>query len=656
MSCQNYNLTIALFVAVTVLLPNQSTVKAQDSKVNFHEEPRITGDLLTRGELKRLITHSTSGNNPLRQSRDSSPPLERIIRDTSVSPATWQEPSFPSAPGSLLNQDPHSTDAEVPKVDKITTPKLNAENPTPAVQTTISDASETPEIFGPMPWEELVNSWQKWNLMTEGSVEDIEVEINQRQQEIESGPGIDVQADERRLRQLQMAREAVNKAKQSLAKKEEYGQKIKNFPNMITTLREKAKQPIEPRPVDSSLPINAMQSRLDQLQSELEHSNTQLLKAQEQIQNRDTRMGLIPTEILSAREKANELHNQILQKQAEGADSLIEVLVLRAQEIEANSEVQLREEEERWHELSFEALPLDKAIFNRLVQSLEKAISQWNDAIKRRRQHELEEQVRIARQKAIDAHPSLKELLEKTTNVAQSRQELAAKISALEDEKLKVSQQLSKVDTQHQNLEQSLANGGKDESRTELVEVHRNLIRPYEGMARVQKLKYELQQSKASIRQLRNEQEQVADSATYIRQSLHISDDEVVHQSGTSLFTMAEEAVSLHSEQLNNFIKDSEGYRGLLEGVLTNRKSLQEKIAVTRDLVDTNMLWVQSADPIGIDVLHDSSEGAREFFDLVEWARLGDSVVTRVRQRPYESATGIFGLIAAFVVGRKFRG
>ena len=421
-------------------------------------------------------------------------------------------------------------------------------------------------------------------------------------------------------------------------------------------LRQDARKAIAPHAADSSLPIPEMQSTLKRLQAELEHSNSQTLKLQEQIQNRVLRMELIPTEMIELRDQANQIHEDILKKQAEGADDFLSILELRAREHAANAALQLREKEASWHEISQEELPLKKSIHQRRVQRLEMEIRDWNQAIAQTRKTELDRQIRIAKQKAIDADPSLREFSQKTTEVAETRKELAGKIASLENEKLKVSQQLGKVDEQSQELKQSLADLGKDDSRALLIEIHRNLTRPFEGMARIRNLKTERQEIKAAIRQLRNDQEQFNDPRTYISDVLKIRYDAIDKSTGITFGAMAEESIAIHQQQLNELIKDSENYNNLINEVLPQRESLLQKINSTRELVDTHTLWVQSADVVGLDVLQKSRDGAVEFFNPTEWKSLGDSITNRVRKRPYESAVGIFGLMTAFLVGRRFKG
>jgi hypothetical protein len=67
-------------------------------------------------------------------------------------------------------------------------------------------------------------------------------------------------------------------------------------------------------------------------------------------------------------------------------------------------------------------------------------------------------------------------------------------------------------------------------------------------------------------------------------------------------------------------------------------------------------MWIQSSDPISLDVLQKSREGANEFFDPDQWRELRNSIVGRMRRRPYESAVGMCGLLIAFAVGRRFKG
>ncbi len=615
-----------------------SPVAAQESSVDITEPSRITDSLISRSELNRLLNQPVRDANPLRQTEPmakplpqpvpSQPPILNPIVDSQVQPTTWQ------------SQEPQ---VEPPQSDQASD----------AVAEAVA-ADDPIAEFGPMPSPAMQSFHHKLDMLLEIPIEQLKDEIAARRATIKTSLGFDEDAKKDRLRHIEIAETAAAQATQNVAKKDELQNRVINLNKELESLRLESKKPAEPDPVDRSLEVAAMQSILGQLQAELAQSTTNVRKIQERIQQRDDRMARIPNERLQSRNEVTKLHEEFLQKQATGTEEIEVLLAIKARELAENTNAQLLDQEASWHDLSQELLPLSKTIHQREVQRLEHEINAWNKAIAGRKQAELEKQIQVARQAAVETHAALKDFSRQTTELAQARADLAEKIGKLQNDKLKVSKQQSEVHDQKDSLENSIREVGKDGSRDLLIQVHRNLIRPYEGMAKIRRMEARLRQTRGTILKLRAEQELVADAQAFIRDHLKIEHD--VPVADTTLIAMAEEAVETHRQQLTELERDNTQFQKLLLEVLPERKLLLEEISATRELVDTHALWVQSADPMSLELLSKSSDGAKEFFEYTQWRELGQSIVGRVTNRPYECAVGLLGLMVAFVVGRKFKG
>jgi hypothetical protein len=429
------------------------------------------------------------------------------------------------------------------------------------------------------------NHWHAIDLLMDVSVDTLEQEIAQQRIDINTSLGIDEQAKEQRLQQLAIAEEAHERASQNTATKAEYQRRITDLNAGLERLKLEAKQSAKPQSVDHNLSIDAMQSMLRDLQAKLRHEKTSALKTLDKIQHRDERMNTIPGERLDKLNEVTELHEELIREQATGTSDVISLLAIRARELAANTKVQSLEQEANWHDLSQEWLPLEKTIHQRQIQRLELELKSWNTLIANRKKAELERQIRLAHQKAVEAHPSLRALSEQTTLLTEARSALATKMGELHNETLIVSKQEDSVKKQRTDLETSIKDIGKDDSSGLLIQVHRNLIRPYEGMARIQEMENELRLSRGKVLKLRSEQEPLSHPETYIPDSLNIHHDVAV--ADTTLIALANEAIETHRQQLTALVGDNEDYQKLLNEVLPKRKSLLAEIAATRELVDT---------------------------------------------------------------------
>ena len=119
---------------------------------------------------------------------------------------------------------------------------------------------------------------------------------------------------------------------------------------------------------------------------------------------------------------------------------------------------------------------------------------------------------------------------------------------------------------------------------------------------------------------------------------------------------MAEESIDNYRQQLLALVGDHEKVHSLLNDIKSRREETLRNIESTRKLIDAYALWVQDAAPVNIDLLNRSRLGAAEFFAPEQWQNLGQTVMTNVQQRPWRPAVGLLGLLAAFVIGRRFDG
>ena len=624
---------------------------AQESDVDVIAPSRITQDLISRSDLNRLLNQPPQDRNPLR--RTIPQPQSKMLPASKPSPMPVPLP-MPMPMPMPMPEVPRPIVPRTIQDQNVQPTSWQEEQPSSPTKTPVAQPDQPVATFGPPPSFAMEILWNMQDMLVEIPIEKLQVEIANRRSTIESSVTIDKNSKSALLEQLQIADTAAQQAIQHTHAKADFQKWMIELPASIERLKQQSKETHERSSIDQSLSIEAMELATSNLQSELDYEKSKVRKIQDLIQRRDDRMAGIPTEKRQSRNRMDQLHEEFVQKQAMGTEDIEVLLALRAKELEASTKIQLLDTEASWHDQSQEKLPLEKAIYQQKLQQLEKEVNAWNSAIANRKRAELNKQIRLARQQAIDTHSSLKELSQETTELAQARAKLADKINALQTEILKVDKQSYVVDDQFDRLDSSIRDHGKDQSRELLIEVHRNLIRPFEGMARIRKIASEKQITGGEISKLRAEHDKTSDSVTFIREHLKIEHD--VKIADTTLIAMAEEAIETYRKQLTAIIGDQEHYKNLLNDLQTKREPLLKKIAETRKLVDTHALWVQSADPFSVALITKSGQGAKEFFDYGQWRSLGNSIVERFMRRPYECAIGMIGLLIAFVVGRRFKG
>ena len=608
----------------------------------------LTDGLISRSELRGLLDRPSSGQNPLRRPSPSA----------STAPANLPPQQLAPSQQRPLIHDPQL--APVGWYQETQTPELAPTAPvaTDQAASRASDTEQQPSLFfGPEPSPEMQVQAEKMLLLVDYSVEKLIQEIAEHRRQLDTSLGIDQQAKTERLKQLETAELAARKATQNLSRKDGLQNQIMTFDEELQRLREQAKLAQEAIAFDESDSVEQLQTQLRNLEAELRHEKTGLSKTQDRIQQRDNRMSAIPRERLESRNLGNDLHQLLAKKQSDGNSEIVELVAIRAQELSASTNVQLLDDEAQWHDLSREKLPLQKSIHQRRIKSLEQQITSWNQQISQRKQSDLERQIQTARQAAFETHPALREFSLETSQIAQSRVDLAAVTSRLQNEKLKVEKQQHDIEQELQELEKhepALKEGGNSESNQLLIEVHRNLLPPWQTMARIRQIERELLTNRSTKLSLRERFDEISDPQHFIRERLEITEDEPV--ADTTLVAMAEEAIESYRQHLLALVGDHEKVHGLLNDIKSGREETLKNIESTRKLIDTYALWVQDAAPFNVELLNESRSGAAEFFDPQQWRELGKSVVTNIRQRPWKPTVGLLGLFAAFLIGRRFQG
>ncbi len=636
----------ALLIFLAALASLTDSACAQEPIHGSVKRGGLTDGLISRTQLRSLINRAPNHDNPLRQPAPPraqpnllptpTPPLTppQRIHDPQVAPMTWQQ--------------------EVTAEERAEADDVDSNSDFQPAETSKEAAAP---FMGPLPSPDLESQRETMGMLVDFSIEQLVLEIGHRRSRLDASLGIDDQLKNVRLKHLESAELASQKATQYISQRNSLQNQIANFDKELDRLRKQTRTVLEPPETDANISTDQLQIQLRNLQAELDHEKTGLRKVQDRIGQRDKRMSVIPAERLKSRNQVNDFHEQLLKKQVSGTSEIEELLSIRAQELLSSTKVQLLDDEAHWHDLSREKLPLQKSIHQRNIQRLEKIINDWNHQIAERKQSELELQIQMARQAAFETHPALREFSLETSRLAQSRVDLAEVSRQLQNEKLNIEKQQHGIQQQLQDLEkheEAFKNGGDSESNQTLIEAHRKLILPWETMARIGQLKRELLLNRGTKLALREQLDEVADPQQFIRQRLSITHDEPV--ANTTLIAMAEESIDNHRQQLLALVGEHEKVHSLINDIKSRREETLKNIESTRKLIDAYALWVRDAAPVNVDLLNESRLGAAEFFATDQWKKLGRSVVANVEQRPWRPTVGLLGLLTTFAIGRRFKG
>ncbi len=645
------------------------------------QQGQFDDQLLDRRELGQLLRPLRS-LRPQRSTPSSATATAQPRQQTGeIIQVTWQEetkPQLPSvdngftlrqkatqqpAPAIVVLTDPQP--AARPLDDQLATPPMapaaQAISPQPptdltppaALPTPAETPPQQPTFLGPALIPEIEQSWQISDSVLNMRLDELRTELHARQQLVESSSNLSDQDKTARLNLIGSGLDSIGIASQNISDEARLRQRIQGIDQQLSSLEAQLAAPSSPRETDPALSLNRMQVLLRDLETSLDNENRLSRKIEGSVQHRHQRKSKIPAERIAFRKQLDELQSEMVLKQDNATEEFTALLALRAREIETSSAIALLETESEWFSVSQRLFPMQKDLHERTIDRLKIEIKRWGETIAARRHQILQDQIREAVVKARDAHPALRDLATSTAEITRIRVEISEKIKRVGAEKFKVTTLVHDLEIEQTELEKAVQRIGSEASSRWLIESHHTLIPPYESMARIRKIKEELLKTKVEELKLKQNRRPLVNENRFISEELGIVGDQPI--ANTTLKEMAKSTVVAHRKQIDELLREYDDYITVLGETEKARENLLAQISGTRKFIDERALWVQSADTVGLGVLLKSQEGARHFFDPIQWLALGTSIMSHVESKPYEPVLGLLGLLTVFGVGRKLK-
>ena len=485
-----------------------------------------------------------------------------------------------------------------------------------------------------------------------------EQEIGQLNERIQLQLGIAENEPEddkkRHLSLLQSARKSLDNANKYMWNDIHQINKARNFEVDRERLHTQLEQIRETKTPQANMEAADLFAEVDYLRAELAEHNDRLLEISKAENQRKQRIEKIPEERTKSKSELADKKRQMEQLE-NGEHDNYALILLRAQQLELTYRIKSLSSESKLHELENRLLPMHGDFLAREIKVLESEIDIWNNAANEQRRMDIAAEVREARMRAIDAAPALKSLANTTARLAERRADIAEKIRLATDEDLAVQAELTLVKNQHEQVNKSVVGNGLNEANGILmVEIRRKLPRPFKSYARINEIKRELRQLNLEQLELNEERKPLSHPLEYVESKLVDITSPTLSQE--ELRETAMEFVEKTRVQYDQLSSDHHSYTALLGQIAAERNDLVSEIRSTLEFVDEKSLWMQSAKSMGLDHLEKSQAGVREFFSPVQWFGLMESLTSRVKTSPHESAVGLIGLVSLFIFSRRFKG
>lgn len=484
----------------------------------------------------------------------------------------------------------------------------------------------------------------------------IENSINAEIESTKSDTQLDETTRSNRLSVLTNGAEWIQKAKSYGRKREQFQAGIDGFNEALKTAQEQLKNLDALNPgkvVNLDRPSEELQREMQEVQGELE-SEKSGLESLHQAQHRFTeRITEVPQQKSEAQKRLKKIQDRIAEMTPLEADSHDEAKLLQfAMQFGTAAEIDMLNVESTYLELSSQLSPLRIDLANQKTKQLETQFQQLKQGEKQSREREVEKQILLARQAAIEAHPQLAELANRNAALAQQRMDIAKLKVEVSDEKSSVTDMTLKVEDDLTGLQKKIDECVTSTRTLVLAESHRQLASPLESRVRLGQLKTELRAVNSAVGQLQEERETLADPQALMVDQLKMDPDMI----GDNLRSMAIEFIEARRVLLDDLLNDYRSYRRQIVETTVERDKLISGIQATRELLNEHMLWVRSADPVSLQTAKTSHDGIQDLLSAERWSKLLERLAFRARQQPYEYFMFTLGFAFLYGVVRRLKG
>ncbi|MEM7452841.1 MAG: hypothetical protein AAF456_00670 [Planctomycetota bacterium] len=452
-----------------------------------------------------------------------------------------------------------------------------------------------------------------------------------------------------RLELLARASNELQKNETYVENSQKYKLELAEFPSEYEDLEVQLATEISARPLqipeDDDNAAASLQILLEDHRQRLHDERSKLNMVRHDIDIQRDRITEIPSIRSDTLDQLREVEERLATATHDDEVSTINHILLAARRLALANRLEMLDSEVKWQEWAGKVLPMRRDALLRRVKVIEEEVNTWQQAIANIKEEEIRRQAEQARQEAIAALPALKAIAERNHELTQQRIDITQKIRDVE---LEVNRVLNGIDDVEERLTTmrtriEATEGATIGSGALLVENRRELLPPYESLARVREIKDELQALNLDVLHLQEEREPLAHTREFVEELIRGQ-----QANGLSQQQFSEEAQRMTEAKrnyLNDLIADFDTYRGLLSDVANNHETLAARTWEAREYIDQHALWIQSSSPVSLNDVQPAMRGVAAFFAPAEWSKLGLELTDSLLHKPQRTALWVVSLL-----------
>lgn len=446
---------------------------------------------------------------------------------------------------------------------------------------------------------------------------------------IESAETLDDEAKAKMLDQLRPALVDLQQAQAARQRIAELQSEVQNVPARVEELRGQLEAPLELPQPPSDMPPEQVDQQLDAAEAALAEARQQLQQLEGEPARRKQRRIELPPQQQEAASKA--------QNAREALDNLGETAngepLARARRMALQAKLQLHQAqadlartEMQYLEATSERLQLRRDVLARRVPYLEKVVTFWRkqaDRVRSAQTLEIVRAVRQQKQQLAEAPAPVIELAEENIQLVaplQGSDALPERIDRARRDLAARREQLTRLTARRHEIERRIDIVGLNESVGMLLRQQRSrLPDPQALTAKLEEVQQRLVETRMTSLEFENRRADLADTQARVEGILTTLPPEQARAvSRETLMALLEQRKKVLGELVKNYDTLGQELSELQQALVELRGEAQE----FGSYIDERVLWIRSAEPMGLETLNRGGQGLRALLSPGRWGEV----------------------------------
>ena len=420
---------------------------------------------------------------------------------------------------------------------------------------------------------------------------------------------------------------------------------------------ELAELPEKPGPVKTEGTVVDLERALSEKQSTLDAKKTALSELDTEAKRRATRRAELPKLLADARKRLTEIEKEIEAAKAAKEESRAAAarrILATANRQAAEQEILALSREPKAYENRTELLPLRRELAAKQVALLETQVTALREALNQQRKAETEAELRKARREASRAAPEVAAHLERNTELAKRRKDLAENIAETGRRLEQAQKTLAALQDQFKRTEEKVDAVGLTDAIGLLLRKQRDALPDVRAQREsVAKRQDEIRKIRLELLERDDRRSELADLDGQVEKELDALGPDQRELDRDELEAAIREALQTEKEYLAALIVDANAYFDRLIELDMAQRLLIEETEAYQEYADERVLWIRSASTIGTEDFRQAAAGARLLADPIAWRNLLRDIGSEIWGNKLAAVAGLLLLIAAFSMGRR---